>query len=487
MFAGYLQQINEHAVVSGDDLDQAAIVEWFCAFAEFIDHFGKDELSSASGMGEGIHGLLAIVVNILRLPEWSSRSNCLEVVRYVCNSLKVLSRTCEYDVLHQEESLDILLSICLHSEKLVETKAGRLCQVAALSALNNCVLGSSGGVLFSKLLQPPVHASACVDLGVQNGSRTRLGVLMSTAEQPCPIQYLIIIFNFFYRCAATSEDLFKHFLTKPAQRRDPHFVRISIMTLAWCIDRMKLDLPHSNKTKLVDLGLALFRLIFLFASKWNTLSSEQDAEGQRLETMLGLVLRDSFFLNDDRWMESRRLKHGAVMVLMEMPDKYLVYFARSKGVPPLCQLCYQETERFLLGPANSLLAGNAAETLAPLFLSLYKLAKADVAARQEMKSIIFPEQSMSAKEDRHGPFFSNEQKKNRKDIYKPSDAPEFTFRCHLINLLLKSSDGHITVPLGDYLFLLCDEDVDEFVGRVGLGYGAGLLQRRGLLGQLKRS
>ena len=71
------------------------------------------------------------------------------------------------------------------------------------------------------------------------------------------------------------------------------------MTLAWCINRMKFDLPHLSKTKIVDLGLALFRLTFLFASKWNTLSSEQDAEGQRLETMFGLVLRDSFFLNDD--------------------------------------------------------------------------------------------------------------------------------------------------------------------------------------------
>ena len=485
MFAGYLQQINEHAAVSGADLDQAAIVEWFRTFAAFVNNFGKNELSSASGMGEGIQGLLAIVVNILKLPQWSSRSNCLEILGYICNSLKVLSRTCEFEVLHQEDSLDMLLSICLHSKKLVETKAGRHCQVAALSALNNCVLGSSGGVLFSKLLQPPVHTSSFVDLGMQNGSRTRLGFLMSTAEQSCPIQYLIIIFNFFYRCAATSEDLFKHFLTKPAQRRDPNFVRVTIMTLAWCINRMKFDLPHLSKTKIVDLGLALFRLTFLFASKWNTLSSEQDAEGQRLETMFGLVLRDSFFLNDDRWMESRRLKHGAVMVLMEMPDKYLVYFARSKGVPPLCQLCYQETERILLGPANSLLAGNAAETLAPLFLSLYKLAKADDAARREMRSIIFPEQSILEKEDRHGP--SNEEKKNRKDLYKPSDAPEFTFRCHLINLLLKSSDGHITVPLGDYLFLLCEEDVDEFVDRVGLGYGAGLLQRRGLLGQLKRS
>ena len=144
----------------------------------------------------------------------------------------------------------------------------------------------------------------------------------------------------------------------------------------------------------------------------------------------------------------------------------------------------------MLNSCKTSLTEAESNLLIPLLVAMYKIAMESGAGRSEFESIIFPYvQDLPGRSigdtnavDRHQDASDGPTKPDT--VYKPSNAPAFSFRYHLISLLLKTSNANVLIPLGDFLLALCNEDVDIFVGRVGLGYGAGVLQRKGSLAQI---
>ena len=112
---------------------------------------------------------------------------------------------------------------------------------------------------------------------------------------------------------------------------------------------------------------------------------------------------------------------------------------------------------------------------------MYKIAVASDAGRDEFEGIVFPRIH-----DSEGSTTKEVTPNSETSVtkYKPSNLPKFSLRYYLTNLLLKTSDPNVLIPLGDFLLALCKDDVDTFVDRVGLGYAAGVLQRKGSLAEI---
>jgi hypothetical protein len=381
-------------------------------------------------------------------------------------------------VLFTEIFVDVCILLLSKGSVLAETKAGEECRTQCLSALNNAAIRAPGNGLYEMLLERPGFG----------GDASRLDQLIGTMRLRSSPAYLTIMANLLYRCMASNAVIFEH-VVKEAPGGRCFLLEILVATLASCVwDGSKNRLPLPATRKKIDLASALFRIAYLY------ISSEKDKVADErnvsLKTSFGLILLKVFFLDDDVFQHSYQLKKDAVMVLTVMPKSYLSYFVSCRGVRPLCQHCVQVLECCMLNSCKTSLTEAESNLLIPLLVAMYKIAMESGAGRSEFESIIFPcVQDLPGRSigdtnavDRHQDASDGPTKPDT--VYKPSNAPAFSFRYHLISLLLKTSNANVLIPLGDFLLALCNEDVDIFVGRVGLGYGAGVLQRKGSLAQI---
>eukprot|EP01038_Epipyxis_sp_PR26KG_P004494 gene4494-6350_t len=106
----------------------------------------------------------------------------------------------------------------------------------------------------------------------------------------------------------------------------------------------------------------------------------------------------------------------------------------------------------------------------PLLIVLTKIIKFIPQVKNEVKKDIFP--SFTAAEDMRMEY-------NNKSM-DPTDAPIDTYRGQLISLMT-SFDNHIKRYSSELLYLLCDENADEFVHRTGFGNAIALMQIKGLI------
>ena len=65
---------------------------------------------------------------------------------------------------------------------------------------------------------------------------------------------------------------------------------------------------------------------------------------------------------------------------------------------------------------------------------------------------------------------------------RPSDTPMYSFRRKLISCLQLVTSPNINRYVGELLYILCDENKDEFVSRTGIGNAIGLLRVKGIFG-----
>ena len=108
-------------------------------------------------------------------------------------------------------------------------------------------------------------------------------------------------------------------------------------------------------------------------------------------------------------------------------------------------------------------------------------------ARKQIKDYIFPERDIGDAIKSEKLHETTPRKTHKTQSMEPTDAPKFTLRRFLIDMLLEfSASTNVIVPLGDLIYNLCDRDGDELIRRCGLGYCAGVLQRQGALGQFMK-
>ena len=133
-----------------------------------------------------------------------------------------------------------------------------------------------------------------------------------------------------------------------------------------------------------------------------------------------------------------------------------------------------------------------AHNFVPILLVLLRILKIkDVTCgrlgRKQIKNYIFPPKETSDSIEKGTLQQPTPPKAQKRQSMEPTDAPKFTLRRYLIDMLLEfSASTNVIVPLGDLVYHLCDRDGDELIRRCGLGYCAGVLQRQGALGQFMK-
>jgi hypothetical protein len=198
----------------------------------------------------------------------------------------------------------------------------------------------------------------------------------------------------------------------------------------------------------------------------------------------GILLLNTLSLQNDLSNSIYPLKLSVVRILMDVPETYLIYLIENDGLKHLLGMLKLESEQIII--ENNKDNNIVTNRFVPILLVIIRILKIKQIQKKDafdiIKKFIFPHDQNF--DNINAASINKNEKEPKKRNMEPNDAPKFTLRRYLISMLLQfSSNVNVIVPLGDLLYLLCNEDGEELIKRCGLGYSAGILQRQGALGQ----
>ena len=199
----------------------------------------------------------------------------------------------------------------------------------------------------------------------------------------------------------------------------------------------------------------------------------------KLISSTGIILLNILSLKFDLFHTIYPLKLSVIRILIDVPETYLIFIIMKNGLKDILNMLNMESEKIMIDNIkdNNIVTNNFVPILLVL-IRILKIKNFNNDAFNMVKTFIFPNNLPQDKD-----IATTNGKRNM----EPIDAPNFTLRRYLINMLLEfSSSTNVIIPLGDLLYILCKQDGDELIKRCGLGYSAGILQRQGALGQFMK-
>lgn len=355
------------------------------------------------------------------------------------------------------------------------------CQTAILSSINNMLISYK-----SLGLQSDDHY-----FFQDNCSNAKL--TLKSMRHKCSAKYLTVASNIIYRCSALNSKCFEALFVD--------VITIIVPTLAASVWMLKEQQRQGHPQKdCVGLLLALLRIVHLYGPKYlnatgpgkesNTKKVNEIQNILDLVSMTGIVLMEALSLTLDLQNQIHPVKLSVVRILIDVPEHYLMFLIERKKTVHLLNLLLFESERIMV--QNKKDENHVAHNFVPILLVLLRILKikettCGMLARKQIKDYIFPERDIGDSIKNEKLHETTPRKTQKTQSMEPTDAPKFTLRRYLIDMLLEfSASTNVIVPLGDLIYNLCDRDGDELIRRCGLGYCAGVLQRQGALGQFMK-
>ena len=355
------------------------------------------------------------------------------------------------------------------------------CQTAVMSSINNMLISYKS-------------------LGLQNDGHFFFHnncyyakLILKSMRRKCSAKYLTVASNIIYRCSALNAKCFQALFVD--------VITIIVPTLAASCWMLKEQQQQGHPQKdCVGLLLALLRIVHLYGPNYlNATDTGTGVNNKKfgeipnllnLVSTTGVVLMEVLSLKLDLQNLIHPVKLSVVRILIDVPEHYLMFLVERKKTAHLLNLLSFESERIMV--QNKKEENDIAHNFVPILLVLLRILKIkDVTCgrlgRKQIKNYIFPPKETSDSIEKGTLQQPTPLKAQKRQSMEPTDAPKFTLRRYLIDMLLEfSASTNVIVPLGDLVYHLCDRDGDELIRRCGLGYCAGVLQRQGALGQFMK-
>ncbi|GBG29679.1 Hypothetical Protein FCC1311_059002 [Hondaea fermentalgiana] len=302
------------------------------------------------------------------------------------------------------------------------------------------------------------------------------------------------------------------------------YARASVACLAYCVrSKTPSRFPGKDRGR-VDLVLEILTLQMLLASqmKQEDLRSDDPSEHERdFLTQLGVVLVELLLVPADLpWAMEVRAK--VVTVLTFMPPQYANFLSANNALAPILELLERELHATLVQGKP-----DYEVRLTPPLVVLSEAANNSVAAKTQMKTLLFSEQDELAakaakaaaeaedKENSDGSKNSAQDssteaalpegnsskpgestarsagategsqkptnKKNGKQKMDGEHVPPGSLLSFVIKSMNTPASNTVSRLLGEFMWTLCDNKSDELTRRAGIGNAMGFLQLKGLL------
>lgn len=271
-------------------------------------------------------------------------------------------------------------------------------------------------------------------------------------------------------------------------------------TLGWCVLGEGGDGKMDGSLKYKDraLGGELFKVCYAVAAG-RRLDCKDDEDrgdfllnpGERKDdpaiTLIGLCLR-AVLCGERGLYEVPPICLDAVNLLTCAPKTYYAWFVENNGVHRLCNLLEGILVDYLVEEKYT----NPETTLPPILDCLMKICQASPKGKRYLKEWIFPAEDDARwmPEYEKAKEAAKTDEKAKKDFddarMHPADAPKYSCRAQLIKLMCETEV--ITKRLvSELLYLVCDEDANEFILRCGMGSAIAFLQIKKLMPMPKSS
>ena len=460
----YYNQYLSHIVKVDDENDRNNINQWLVMLLNVIKN-DQNVINEIYQIENNIVSKLILIT-----------TSCLDqdilpvtIVTNVYNIYKIMLRKHESNnsnnALYTEQFVKLAITILnqLFSKNFTNDNIDT-CKIAIISSINNSLISYQ-----NISLQDEKHY-------VCTNNFTLIHALLNTMKYKASAKYLTILSNIIYRCTALNKQCF--------QILYDDIILIIVPTLASSLYLLK----HAQQQQedgiipkdCVDLMLAVLRIVSLYGPSFlKNRNNNMDEQTMKLISSTGIILLNILSLKFDLFHTIYPLKLSVIRILIDVPETYLIFIIMKNGLKDILNMLNMESEKIMIDNIkdNNIVTNNFVPILLVL-IRILKIKKFNNDAFNMVQTFIFPNNLPRDKD-----IATTNGKRNM----EPIDAPNFTLRRYLINMLLEfSSSTNVIIPLGDLLYILCKQDGDELIKRCGLGYSAGILQRQGALGQFMK-
>lgn len=396
------------------------------------------------------------------------------------------------------------LTLCSNNKRMPSEKATVITKKLETMIMN--ISRHSSLVLFHAMHGNPNTASRNA-LGIFIRQLNGIPILVDMLVRPNPVPTTLSIVRHLHNLIGTMPDSFRQInavlqkkfigggeekFNRVQQEEPVCLVQILCASLVWTI-RSNPSFPGtSSMDRRGDLAEEIWHVLFAIGvgNQFKTAFSDNNLDEQLNHKFspktdailqLGILICDVLHMSN---FDSRtyRCKLAAVHLLMDAPVIFGKFLFANNCVDPLVVILWLQLNAVLVEKQGG--GSQDVVQLMPILVVLSNMAQGNVEFKQILKNkYVFPVMANSGLRV-HENNVSNSSKNGTSSVsnrpMNPKDSPPGTLRNKLIRLMTWT-DSNVKRCASEFLWILCDENADEFVVRTGFGNAVHTLGIKGLV------